>query len=70
MQWESWSAFWNMGGSALFVWGSYGVTAACIAAELILVFRRRSETVRRLLRLRRAAPSGRVQPGASEESHQ
>ena len=67
MQWESWSAFWDMGGNALFVWGSYGVTALCIAVELILLFRRRSDTARRLLRLRRAAPPGRSAPGANEE---
>lgn len=56
MQWESWSAFWDMGGAALFVWGSYLVTALLIAVELVLVLQRRRETVRRLLRLRRAAP--------------
>ncbi|HRP77134.1 MAG TPA: heme exporter protein CcmD [Rhodocyclaceae bacterium] len=56
MQWESWSAFWNMGGAAAFVWGSYAVTALLIGAELILVLRRRRDTVRRLLRLRRVAP--------------
>ena len=67
MQWESWSAFWNMGDAALFVWGSYGVTALRIVAELLLLFRRRSETARRLLRLRRAAPPGRSVPGANEE---
>ena len=67
MQWESWSAFWDMGGAALFVWGSYGVTALCIVVELMLLFRRRSETARRLLRLRRAAPSGQSLPDANEE---
>ena len=53
-QWESWSAFWDMGGAAFFVWGSYGVTFALIALELVLVFQRRKDTVRRLLRWRRA----------------
>ncbi|MGL1832103.1 heme exporter protein CcmD [Rhodocyclaceae bacterium SMB388] len=56
MQWESWSAFWDMGGAAPFVWGSYLVTAVLIAVELVLVLQRRKETVRRLLKLRRAAP--------------
>ena len=62
MQWESWSAFWNMGGFALFVWGSYGITALLVVGELFLVVRRRRDTVRRLLRLRRVSaggPSGR-----------
>jgi heme exporter protein D len=57
MQWASWSAFWDMGGAAVFVWGSYAVTAILIAVELILVLRRRRHTARRLLRLRRAAPT-------------
>jgi len=38
MQWESWSAFWDMGGAAFYVWGSYGLTFALIALELVLVF--------------------------------
>ncbi len=54
MQWESWSAFWQMGGAAPYVWGSYGVTLALIVAELVLVIRRRKDTVNRLLRWRRA----------------
>ncbi len=56
MQWASWSAFWDMGGAGLFVWGSYAVTALLIAAELVLVLRRRRSVVRALNRLRRAAP--------------
>ena len=58
MEWESWQAFWSMGGNGLFVWGSYAVTAILVVVELKLVLRRRSETVQRLLRLRRAAPPG------------
>ena len=52
-QWESWSHFFAMGGAAPYVWGSYAVTAALMAAELILVFRYRRTVVRRLVRLRR-----------------
>lgn len=54
MQWDSWSAFWSMGGAAPFVWGSYGVTILLVVLELTLVLHRRRDTVRRLLRLRRA----------------
>jgi heme exporter protein D len=43
-----------MGGAAFFVWGSYGLTFALIALELVLVFQRRKDTTRRLLRWRRA----------------
>lgn len=56
MEWASWSAFWDMGGAGLFVWGSYFVTALLIVMELALVLRRRSSVVRELKRLRRAAP--------------
>ena len=35
MNWESWSAFWDMGGRALFVWGSYGALLIAVIAELV-----------------------------------
>lgn len=54
MNWGSWSAFWQMGGAGFYVWGSYGVTLLAILVELLLVFRRRRETLIRLQRLRRA----------------
>ena len=40
MNWESASHFWAMGSYGFFVWGSYGVTAAVIAAELFALSRR------------------------------
>lgn len=40
MNWESWSAFWHMGGHGRFVWGSYGVTAVLMLGEAWLVARR------------------------------
>lgn len=55
MNWESWNAFWQMGGAGFFVWGSYGVTLLAIVVELLLVFRRRRDTLIRLRRLRRAS---------------
>ena len=36
MMWESWDAFWAMGGYGLYVWGSYAVVLACIAVEIVL----------------------------------
>ncbi|MFN4062547.1 heme exporter protein CcmD [Azoarcus communis] len=54
MQWESWSQFWHMGGAAVFVWGSYAVTFGLVVLELVLVAQRRKETLKRLLRWRRA----------------
>lgn len=70
-QWESWSAFWDMGGAGPFVWGSYGVTFAVIALELFLVTQRRKDTVKRLLRWRRAVgKDGSERAGAHLESEQ
>ena len=54
MSWGSWSEFWQMGGAGFYVWGSYGVTLLAIVVELVLVFRRRRDTLIRLRRLRRA----------------
>ena len=34
MRWESWSQFWHMGGYAVYVWGSVGVTALLMAVEV------------------------------------
>lgn len=57
MNWESWSAFWQMGGAGFFVWGSYGVTALLIVIELAQLRSRRVSSVRKLQRLQRAAAS-------------
>ena len=35
MRWESWSQFWAMGGYAVYVWGSMGVTALLLALEVL-----------------------------------
>ncbi len=35
MIWESWSAFWHMGGRGFFVWGSYGALLIAVVAELL-----------------------------------
>jgi len=55
MQWESWSAFWSMGGAALYVWGSYGVTVLLLAVELYMI---RIRYHRIILQLRTLASSG------------
>ena len=43
MNWGSWGEFWAMGGYAFYVWGSYGVTAACLALEIVFLRRRARE---------------------------
>lgn len=46
MSWSGPADFFAMGGYGLYVWGAYGVTAACMLADPILAGRR----LRRALR--------------------
>ena len=48
MIWSSAAEFFAMGGYAGSVWGSYGVAAVLLAAELWLLARRRRTLLRRL----------------------
>ncbi len=43
--------FFNMGGYALYVWGSFGVTAILMIAEPLLVKARRKAVLQRISRL-------------------
>jgi heme exporter protein D len=43
VNWGGWSEFWAMGGYGFYVWGSYAVTLACLAAEIYLLRRRSRE---------------------------
>ncbi len=52
--WNSFSDFIAMGGYGLYVWGSFGVTAAIMALEPILVARHQKTTIARLKRQLRA----------------
>jgi heme exporter protein D len=45
MQWGSASEFFAMGGYGLYVWVSFGVTALCMAGEVIAVWRRHTSAV-------------------------
>jgi len=40
MNWGGWTEFWAMGGYGFYVWGSYAVTFAALALEIILLRRR------------------------------
>ncbi len=40
MNWAGWSEFFAMGGYGLYVWGSYAVTFAVLAIEVISLHRR------------------------------
>ena len=48
MSWASWSDFFAMGGYALYVWGSYAVTAGLIAVEVIMLLVRRRNALKSL----------------------
>ena len=43
----NWSEFFNMGGYAFYVWGSYLITFVVIVAEVLTVIRRRKRLVAR-----------------------
>ena len=45
VNWASASDFFAMGGYAFYVWGSFLVTAACIAGEIVFLRTRRSEAL-------------------------
>ena len=45
MIWSSWTEFWAMGGYGLYVWGSFGVTALCVALEIIWVKNARAQAL-------------------------
>ena len=45
MIWNSWSEFWAMGGYGLYVWGSFGVSALCLALEMIWVKNARAQAL-------------------------
>lgn len=49
----NWAEFFEMGGYAFYVWGSYGVTALFMAIEVILLKRRRKDLLRRMARIAR-----------------
>ncbi|MDP2793697.1 MAG: heme exporter protein CcmD [Sulfurisoma sp.] len=54
MTWNSPAEFFAMGGYALYVWGSFGVTALALLMEPFLVRHRRSAILRSLRRERLA----------------
>ena len=48
MNWASATEFFAMGGYGIYVWGSFGVTAACIAIEIIVLAARNRQALRNL----------------------
>ena len=58
MNWTSWAEFWDMGGYAVYVWGSYGVVVAGVVLELWLALRERAAVLAALRRNRDEALAG------------
>ena len=48
----NWTDFWQMGGYAIYVWPSFGITALFMVAELVLLRKRQRDTLTRLRRIR------------------
>jgi len=48
MIWASAADFFVMGGYGVYVWGSFGITAACITLEIFLLRARRRAALREL----------------------
>ena len=46
MNWASAADFFAMGGYGFYVWGSFVVSAACIAGEVLFLRARRSDALR------------------------
>jgi len=43
----NWSKFFSMGGYALYVWGSYGVTFVLLVGEVLMLLKRKRNLARR-----------------------
>ncbi len=52
MNWNGPADFFSMGGYGLYVWGAYGVTAACLLIDPLLASRRHRRALRELARER------------------
>ena len=58
VNWNGWAEFFHMGGYAFYVWGSYAVTAALIAGEILLL---RSHRQKALTLVKRTVKYGKVE---------
>ncbi len=50
---SDWQTFFDMGGYALYVWGSFGVSAVLMIAEPILLRGRHKAVIKRVARIAR-----------------
>lgn len=64
MNWNGWAEFFHMGGYALYVWGSYAVTAALVAADILLM---RSHRQKALTLAKRTVKYGKAEKDESND---
>ncbi len=65
MRWTSWAEFWAMGGYAVYVWGSFAMTACLMALEAWQARRQRGDTLRALRRERDLTSQDAVHPASA-----
>ena len=58
MSFDSWQAFFAMGGYALYVWASFGLTLLVLGAIMLSPVRRHKQLLRNQARLERRAARG------------
>jgi heme exporter protein D len=67
MRWTSWAEFWAMGGYAVYVWGSFAMTALLMAIEVWQARRQRVDAVRAVQRERDLQAGDAPQPSAAPD---
>lgn len=58
MQWNSVSEFFAMGGYAVYVWGSFGITVAAMVVEMIQLRLQRIQLMRNLVGVEKDSGGG------------
>jgi heme exporter protein D len=53
--WNSWSDFWAMGQHGFYVWGSYGVAACLVVAEVLQARHARRQALREVWQAQQAS---------------
>ncbi len=55
---RTWSDFFSMGGYAFYVWGSYLISLIAIGGEVLLLRRRKKESIEHMNRASRKSGAG------------
>ena len=60
--WNHWSDFWAMGQHGLYVWGSYGMAAALLLAEVLQTRHARHQVLHDIVQSYRSHPTDQTTP--------